>query len=166
MKHIEHAIEIEAPAAGTWAVIEDFATYGEWNPFMALSGDASEIGGRLTVTVAVGTRNMTFRPVVTAVVPGSSLTWRGRFVLPRLCDGTHELTVRDLGDGRSSFTQRETFRGMLVPFLPSMLRDTQAGFVAMGAALAARVEQVDAGRQGDPAGAAPRPGGPAAVARP
>jgi hypothetical protein len=144
MKIIEHSTDINAPADTTWAILSDFAAYNEWNPFMTIDGSASRSGDRLTVTVRPGKRTMTFKPTVTEVEAGSSISWLGRFVLPRVCDGAHELRVEDLGNGRSRFTQRETFRGVLVPIMRTVLRDTDAGFAAMNAALALRAEQLAA----------------------
>jgi hypothetical protein len=144
MKIIEHTTDINAPADTTWAILSDFAAYDTWNPFMTIVGSASRPGDRLTVTVRPGKRTMTFKPTVTEVEAGSSISWLGRFVLPHVCDGAHELHVEDLGNGRSRFTQRETFRGVLVPFMKAVLRDTDAGFAAMNAALAIHGEELAA----------------------
>ena len=38
-------------------------------------------------------------------------------------------------DGSTVFTQRETFRGALVPFVGGVLRKTEAGFEVMNVAL-------------------------------
>jgi hypothetical protein len=144
MKHIEHTIDIDASAETVWAIVADVAAYGTWNTFMTIDGAVAQRGDRPKVTIRPGTRAMTFRPTITAVVPGSTISWLGRVLLPRVFDGAHELHVEDLGDGRSRFTQRETFRGVLVPLLRTVLRDTEAGFAAMDAALARRAEERDA----------------------
>jgi hypothetical protein len=67
---------------------------------------------------------MTFGPTVTNFEAGRSLGWLRHVLLPRLFDGTHELRVENLGSGRSRFTQRETFRAVLVPMMRSVLRNT------------------------------------------
>ena len=82
---------------------------------------------------------MTFRPIVETVEDGAVLRWRGRLGLPGLFDGEHELRVEATGAETSRFTQRETFRGVLVPLMGRILDDTDAGFAAMNAALDARV---------------------------
>ena len=46
-----------------------------------------------------------------------------------------------LGSGRTLVQQSETFTGLLIPVAGSLLRHTQAGFVAMNDALAERVTQ-------------------------
>ena len=58
--------------------------------------------------------------------------------LSRPFDGEHELCVVATDPRTSRFTQREAFRGVLVPLLGRILDDTEAGFAAMNAALDAR----------------------------
>ncbi|MCC6618319.1 MAG: SRPBCC domain-containing protein [Chloroflexi bacterium] len=140
MATIEHQIDIEAPAGATWAVLTDFARYPDWNPFMrAVDGEPS-VGRQLTITITPGRRSMTFKPVVLAHERGQVIRWRGRFLLPGVFDGEHELRVEPIGVGRSRFTQRERFTGVLVPILAGMLKDTGRGFEDMNNALKQRVE--------------------------
>ena len=142
MKIIERSTDIDAPADIAWSILNDLAAYDTWNPFMTIDGALARRGDRPTVTIRLPKRTMTFKPTVTDVVAGTSISWRGRFVLPGLFDGAHELHVEDLGNGRCRFTQTETFRGVLLPFMKSVLRDTDAGFAAMNAALTSRAEQL------------------------
>ena len=72
---------------------------------------------------------------------GAVLRWRGRLGLSGLFDGEHELRVEATGPATSRFTQRETFRGVLVPLMGRILADTDAGFAAMNAALDARARR-------------------------
>src|SRR4051812_12439775 len=92
-------------------------------------------GERLTVTVRPGTRTMTFRPTVLAVLDGALIRWRGRLGLPGLFDGEHELRLEPTADGGTRYVQRETFTGLLVPVMRRVLDDTASGFAAMNAAL-------------------------------
>ena len=140
MKTIEHITDIEAPAGAVWAVLTDVAAYGDWNPFMSMERAPDRVGDRLSVTLRAGKRTITLKPTVTAFEPGRSICWLGRLFVPRVFDGAHELHVEPLDDGRSRFIHRETFRGVLVPFVGGVLRDTDAGFAAMNAALRARAE--------------------------
>jgi hypothetical protein len=142
MKIIERSTDIDAPADIAWSILNDVAAYDTWNPFMTIDGPLAHRGDRPTVTIRLPKRTMTFKPTVTDVVAGKSIKWRGRFVLPGLFDGAHGLHVENLGNGRCRFTQTETFRGVLVPFMKSVLRDTDAGFALMNAALASRAEQL------------------------
>ena len=86
---------------------------------MTIGGPIQKQGDRLTINIRPGKRAMTFHPTVTNFEAGKSLPWLGHFLLPRLFDGAHELRVENLDSGRSRFTQRETFRGVLVPMMLS-----------------------------------------------
>ena len=84
---------------------------------------------------------MTFKPTVTRVDSGRELRWLGRLLLPGIFDGEHIFEVSFLGEKRTQLTQRETFRGLLVPLLWSSLNtNTRKGFEAMNVALKARAE--------------------------
>jgi hypothetical protein len=147
MKVIEHTIDIAASPQVVWDVLTDVDRYGEWNPFLTIDRMSAAVGDRLEVTVRPGRRTMTFRPTVTACEAGREISWLGRFLAPRIVDGAHSICVEPLPDGTTRFRQREEFRGVLVPFLPSMLRATSAGFEAMNAALAIRAEATVASAQ-------------------
>jgi hypothetical protein len=140
MKVIEHVTEIAAPTDAVWAVLIDPAAYPEWNPFLILTTRPERVGQRLSVTIRAGKRTMTLAPTVTTFEQGRSICWSGRLGVRGIFDGAHELHVERIDASRSRFTHRETFRGVLVPFMRSVLRDTDAGFAAMNAALAGRAE--------------------------
>jgi hypothetical protein len=145
MKTLEHVTEIDASAEQVWAVLTDFAAYPEWNPFLAIEAESTRPGDRLAVTFRAGKRKpVTMKPTVTAFVPGQRLSWLGRLLLPRVFGGAHHFAVEAIGAGRTRFTQGETFRGVLVPFVGRLLRDTDAGFAAMNTALKTRVERISA----------------------
>jgi hypothetical protein len=136
VKVIEHTVDIAAPPQAVWDVLTDVNAYPEWNPFLSIDRTPAAVGERLRITVRPGRRTMTFRPTVTVFEPGREISWLGRFLAPGIVDGAHTLAVEPLPDGGTRFRQREVFRGVVVPFMSSMLRDTSAGFVAMNAALA------------------------------
>jgi hypothetical protein len=139
MRRLEHVTDIQAPAATVWQVLTATEQYDRWNPFMPSLLGALRVGQRLTVTIRAGRRTMKFRPIVATFEDGTLIRWRGRLGLPGLFDGEHELRVEATGPGTSRFTQRESFRGVLVPLMGRILDDTDAGFAAMNAALSARV---------------------------
>jgi hypothetical protein len=135
MRTIEHAVDIQAPAAAVWHILTDTDRYEDWNPFMPRLSGRLAPGERLTLTVRPGTRSMTFRPTVLAVEDGTLIRWRGRLVMPGVFDGEHELRLEPTPDGGTRFVQRETFTGLLVPMMPGVLADTATGFAAMNTAL-------------------------------
>lgn len=140
MKTIEHSMEIAAPPEVVWDVLTDVDAYPQWNPFLAMDRAPTAVGQKLRITVRPGRRSMTFRPTVTVFEHLIEISWLGRFLVRGLVDGAHTLHIDPTEDGGTRFQQRETFGGVLVPLLSSMLSDTHAGFAAMNTALAARAE--------------------------
>ena len=140
---IERAIEIDASPTTVWSVLADTDAYPDWNPFMTkLAGDFT-VGATLEVRIEPpNARPMTFKPTVLAVEPERELRWLGKFILPGLVDGEHSLRIEPLTEGRSRFIQTESFSGLLVRPLRSMLGKTELGFEQMNAALKARAESV------------------------
>ena len=90
---------------------------------------------------------MKFKPVVTAARAPEELAWLGTVGVRGIFDGAHSFEVQDLGDGRTSVTQSETFRGLLVPFLSRALEATAAGFDEMNRALKQRCERTQPGTE-------------------
>ena len=62
-------------------------------------------------------------------------------LMPGLFDGEHSLEIQPLGENRTRFVQRETFRGLLVPLSArGLLENTRRGFEEMNRALKERAE--------------------------
>ena len=150
MKELHSQIEIEAPAERVWQVLTDFAAYPEWNPFIRRVSGRPQVDEQLVVRMRPsGTKGMTFRPTVMKVEPNRQLRWLGHLLMPGLFDGEHIFEIEELDEDRVLFTQREIFRGLLVPLLARSLdRETQRGFEEMNRALRERAEttgQVEGG---------------------
>ena len=141
MQQLDAFTDIDAPPEKVWAIITDFSSFPQWNPFIVRASGELRAGGRLHVTLKVpDMRAVSFRPRLQAVEPGREMRWRGVTVLPGLFDGTHSLTVEPLPDGRSRFRTHENVTGVLLPFLGKVMRRTQSGFELMAAAVKARAE--------------------------
>jgi hypothetical protein len=141
MRVLESQIEIAATAEHVWAVLTDFPAFAGWNPFITSISGAPAAGARLAVRIQPpGGRAMAFKPRVTAAEPDRHLAWLGRLGLPRVFDGAHEFLIEPNERGGVSFTQRETFRGILVPFVGKVLGRTHHGFDLMNHALKERAE--------------------------
>jgi hypothetical protein len=138
---IRSEVTIDATAEEVWAVLADFGSYDEWNPsFVSIDGRA-EAGTKLDIVFSLkGDRTMRMRPTVLVAEPGRELRWLGRLFVPGLFDGEHRFEIRADEPGRVRFVQGERFRGLLVPFLRSMIEvDTLAMFDRVNAALSSRV---------------------------
>jgi hypothetical protein len=141
MRVLEKTIEIDATPDEVWAVLTDFDDYDEWNPFVTSICGAAEKGARLAVVLAPpGGRAITMKPTVRAAEASRRFAWLGHLGVPGIFDGAHEFLIDPGAEGTTVFTQRETFRGALVPFVDGVLKKTEAGFVLMNQALKDRVE--------------------------
>jgi len=142
MKTLQHSIDIPASPSAVWQVLTGTSEYETWNPFMTHLSGSLAAGEQLTVTIRAGGRTMTFRPTVKEYTPVARIRWLGRLGVRGIFDGEHELHLEPLPTGGTRFTQRETFRGLLVPLMRSVLADTEAGFEAMNHALRARAATI------------------------
>ena len=142
MREISTSIPIRAPAARVWSILLDFASYPAWNPFIRTISGEPRTGQRLQVKLREESGSeMMFRPRVLVSQPCEELRWLGRLGIPGLFDGEHRFTITPI-EGGVTFTQSETFRGLLVPFLWRRLdRGTRPMFSKMNEAIRSRAEQ-------------------------
>ena len=140
--HLQTEIEIAASPERVWAVLADFASYPQWNPFIKSVAGAPEQGARLQIAIQPsGGKLMRFSPVVLTAEAGRKLRWLGRLLIPGLFDGEHYFLIEPLGESKVRFQQSERFSGLLVGLLRGSLdRDTRRAFEEMNRALKARVE--------------------------
>jgi hypothetical protein len=159
-KQLESEIDIEASAERVWQVLTDFSSYPEWNPFITQAEGQAVVGGRLTLRMQpVGGRAATVHPTVLEATPVRELRWLGTLGgVPGLMDAEHVFTLSDRPGGPAAdgspgrvvrLTQREGFRGLLVPAISrSLERHTLPAFHAMNRALKHRAEHTPALRRG------------------
>ena len=142
MKQLHTEVLIEASPEQVWAVLTDFAHYGDWNPFLVSVAGVPQQGERLNVRLAPpGGRQITLKPVLTEVVTGQVLEWWGHLGVRGIFDGRHRFELHPAGAG-TRLVQGEIFTGALVPLMARTLdRGTAAGFALMNAALKARAER-------------------------
>ncbi len=142
MKEIKGSIEIEATIDRVWKVLMDFASYPEWNPFIRRISGEPKVNSRIEIAIRPpGRREMIFHPELKRLEPNQEIAWLGSLLIKGLFVGEHHLSVESIGPNRTCFVQRESFSGILVPFLGNLLRDTQKGFEQMNGALKLRAER-------------------------
>ena len=121
MRVLETHIDIDASAEAIWDVLTDFPAFAEWNPFITSIDGSATPGTRLEVRLQPPDgKAMTFKPTVEASEPNRRFAWLGHLGVPHIFDGAHEFILEPNGHGGTSFTQRETFRGVLVPLVGSV----------------------------------------------
>lgn len=138
---ITTTIDIDATPQAVWAVLTDFAAYGDWNPFMDRAEGTPEVGAKLVIHMAPhGGRGMTFKPIVLAASPGQELRWLGKLGVGGLFDGEHSFVLTPNDDGTTQLSHGERFSGILVALLKGTMKNSHAGFEAFNLALKQRVE--------------------------
>jgi hypothetical protein len=84
---------------------------------------------------------MRFNALILAAEPGRVLRWRGRVLLPGLCDGVHEFVLAASAGG-TRLVHAEEFSGLLVPLLGGAMERTEAQMREQNTALKRRVESL------------------------
>jgi hypothetical protein len=141
METIHTDIEIEATPEQVWAVLSDFSSYPEWNPYITSIKGAPQPGTKLEVILqAKGKKPQTFKPEVTQAEPGRVFEWLGHLGFKGIFDGRHHFQLEATDNG-THFVQREEFSGVLVwPILKMVGEATEGGFHAMNLAIKERAE--------------------------
>jgi hypothetical protein len=79
-----------------------------------------------------GAKGMTFKPKVLIAKTNSEFRWLGHLLFAGLFDGEHNFTLNDNGNGTTTFTHSEVFKGILVPLFKKQLEaNTRNGFIGM-----------------------------------
>ena len=141
MKYISTSINIHASAKDVWQVLANFEDYPAWNPFIRNIEGTLQVGSTLTATIQLpDSRPMAFRPKIISYKEGRHLTWVEHFLLPGIFDGEHSFEIHQKSGGVIQFIQKESFKGILVPFMGGVLSKTKKSFIQMNKALKERVE--------------------------
>ena len=136
------SIEIAASPERIWSVLTDFQKFSRWNPFIRAVTGKLEAGSSLSIDIAPpGKRNMRFHPKVIEVQFNRRLRWQGKLIVPGMLDSEHYFDIECQNETDVTFSQGESFTGLLVPFVRSTLAATKIGFEKMNSALKLRAEQ-------------------------
>lgn len=143
MKIIETEILINATPEQVWAVLTDFESFPDWNPFIRSIKGQKTVGETLEVQIQPpGGKGMTFRPEVLKFDAGREFRWRGKLLFPGVFDGEHYFILEQKSENQTLLTHGELFSGFLVGLLGGMLSKTQAGFGLMNETIKAKCEQI------------------------
>lgn len=138
-KELKTEIQIHASASKVWQAITDFKNYEHWNPFIIkASGDLRENSVLNIVMRPPGQKAQPYRVRLTKIENGKQLHWLGHFLsTPGLIDGSHIFEILQNADGSVRLVHRESFQGVLVPFVWSTFLNThlKAGFEELNHAL-------------------------------
>jgi hypothetical protein len=145
----EVTTEIAATSQQVWEVFTDFSRYPEWTTYIReIDGDLAA-GTHVRVVLGLpGQRLRDFRTSLLDATPGSRLAWAGGapWLPAAVLGGVHEFVLTALPDGRTRFTQREHFTGVLARLVKkAMMRGADEAFEAFNIALKHRVENLMGG---------------------
>jgi len=141
MKQIRTEILIDAPASTVWKILTDFDSYPDWNPFIkSFKGEPTK-GKRFSVIIQLpDAKPMTFKPVCLELNDYKEFRWLGHLFIKGLFDGEHIFELSEK-NGKTTFIQRENFRGILVPLLWNQIHaKTRKGFEMMNEKLKEKAE--------------------------
>jgi hypothetical protein len=138
--HLATRILLPCPAKKVWAVLADFSSYPDWNPFVTKISGTPIVGDKLAVTAG----NMDFTPTLLTYRTEEEIRWLGNFLFPGIFDGEHYFRLIPQSDGQTLLEHGEHFRGLLLPlFKVQLLEKTRSGFEAMNEALLRRLQEID-----------------------
>ena len=140
MKEIKTEIIINASKAEVWNVLTDYASYGEWNPFIqSIEGD-KHVGGKLRNTMVSEGKTNVFKPTIMHWEENNRFEWLGSLPL-RLFTGQHYFILEEMGPNQTKLIHGEHFGGLLRGMIMKKIGETtQQNFLAMNRAMKERVE--------------------------
>jgi hypothetical protein len=92
-----------------------------------------KIGQNLSVPMSNGGRSATLTVKLLTVDPFREIRWKDFFRIPGLFDGEHSFEIREDQEGMTWLVQRETFSGILLPFLSKVISETKQEFETVNA---------------------------------
>ena len=142
---VSDRVEIDATPAQVWAVITDFASYEEWNPFTVRVEATLELGSPVVLHLPDPSKpGETFatHEQISVIDAPHHLQYNTGDSIPGI-HAVRDQWVEDLGDGRSAYRTTDVFTGEHAGPVFAMQQEwVTAGFNATAHALKARVESL------------------------
>ena len=143
MRLLETSIDIDAPAQTVWAVLDELASYPEWNEMLPDIAGRTTVGGQVTTTfVRPNTPVMKISPKITRIVAARELRWLTQAPDPSVFSGEHIFRIVSR-EGGVTFHNDEIFRGSAVEERwPALNTNTRAAYEQVNARLKERAERL------------------------
>ena len=145
MFEINHEIEIKAPASAVWAVITDFDSYPQWNPFVVAAKSSLKPGDPIDMKVKLLGPVQRQVEIILDVRQGKGFSYCMKpFPLGALSSRrSHEII--ELGDGRCQYKSHFHLEGWMMPLIRGMMRGAlERGFGGMSVAIRERAQAIAA----------------------
>ncbi|MGE5337873.1 MAG: SRPBCC family protein [Gemmatimonadota bacterium] len=142
MQQIHSSIDIDAPDHLVWAILTDFGSYEQWNPYIRAVLGKPSAGNMMQIALRGQRRAIaSMGSLLTRAREPCELRWRKRTFAPGLYTTEHRIRIEALPSGGVRFHQIELIKGLFASFLGrGGQRATEEGFHAMNHALKARAE--------------------------
>lgn len=139
---INRSVEIDAPAEVVWNVITDFASYGEWNPFVPRCESTLEPGSAISMDVQLGGKKLS-RQVewITARDDGRGFSYRMRPLPLGTLSSARVHRIEALEGSRCRYHSHFELRGWLMPLVRAVMdARLDKGFSGMTQGIKRRAE--------------------------
>jgi hypothetical protein len=138
MKEFSASIDINASPETIWKILTDASKYIEWDANMLKLEGTIAPAQKLTIYTKLAP-NRAFTPTVVEFDTNRKMVWSSGMPLG-LFKGARTFTLEPLGDGRTRFSMRETFTGLLEPMISGSIPDMNPVFAEFASALKKRAE--------------------------
>lgn len=109
-------IFIAREMADVWAVLVDFAAYGQWNPYIVRIDGEAKAGAVITVHAArSGTQSALVQNIDLVAIAPYAMRWQGGLPDRSEFAGDHWFVLESVGPGETRFKHYEHFTGTRVP---------------------------------------------------
>ena len=138
MKSYEASSLIDAGPDAIWQVLTDGAAFSEWDSGVVRVEGTIAPGEKITVVSSVNP-GRAFPVKVTGFEPGKSMRWTGGMPLG-LFTGERTYRLTPEGEGKTRFTMREEYSGLMLPLIWPSIPDLGPSFTQFANGLKQRVE--------------------------
>lgn len=116
VRTIATEISIARDMAGVWAVLVDFAAYGQWNPYIVRIDGEGRAGSTITVHVVRNETQPALAQEIDLVsIAPYSMRWQGGLPDRGEFAGDHWFVLEPAAPGETLFKHFENFSGWRVP---------------------------------------------------
>jgi len=139
-KQILTEIDIDAPIAAVWAVLEDIQNWPEWNRAFSFRKADFRPRGRATLMAGLGSASLPLPVRFEVIDKQKELRWHGG--KKGLAYGSHYLKLQSLDQTRTRLIHGEEFSGAIVQLSwPLLKKPLPAAYKAFNRALKKRLTQ-------------------------
>lgn len=144
MREIRTEIEIAAPVAEVWSILNNIDEWAEWSPIINRSSGNASLGSTLNITMMgkeEGKDGPNYSPVVTILDEPKLFRWRAKMIAEFVFTNEKIFELEQTSAG-TRLIHKELFSGMFVPlFWSSVEKEVPSMLNSMNEALKAKAEK-------------------------